>query len=132
MAVITGREEWERRWRERTQPLPAEREPLAYARTFSVEEMERVRHGVLPNSMDDKWLILHTDGWLNLHRSWTGRCIYALRLAESPDGQATVAEAWVNTRPEHYSHEGPDRSPDLLSWLIEALLLGKRGVPFPD
>lgn len=43
---------------------------------YSAEEFDRIRWGVVPQALEEKWFI-HADGdRLFFHRSWTGYCIY--------------------------------------------------------
>ena len=46
-------------------------------RVFSQEDMDRIRRGVVPETMDDKWFIYWTEDALYFHRSWTGCCTIA-------------------------------------------------------
>jgi hypothetical protein len=62
-------------------PKPAARVSLDLNRTFSGEEHQLLCLGLIPEVMEDKWFS-HVDGdWLSFHRSWTGYCIYLVRLA---------------------------------------------------
>jgi hypothetical protein len=36
--------------------------------------------GCIPRDMDDRWFIYLEGEWVHLHRSWTGFCIYQVRL----------------------------------------------------
>ena len=49
--------------------------------------------------MDDKWFFYLEKDWLYIHRSWTGFCIFQVRLERFEDGYQ-IAEAWVNDDPE--------------------------------
>lgn len=82
--------------------LPARNARLAFKMRFSPGEVARLRKGNIPCEMEDKWFIFFENNWLNFHRSWTGFCIYRLRL--EPDGECyRVAEALVNRDPEQYT-----------------------------
>jgi hypothetical protein len=110
-------------------PLPDQRAPLAYARRFSAEEHARVVQGLVPVNMEDKWFIYFEDGLLRLHRSWTGACIYGVRLAMEGD-ESVVTEAWVSRATGEYTRTDDAYDARLLSFLIERLLL-RRDVAFP-
>ena len=45
-------------------------------RVFSPQDMDRIRRGVVPEAMEDKWFIYWKEGMLFFQRSWTGFCIY--------------------------------------------------------
>src|SRR5262249_61512865 len=66
---IATRSDW------KTQPMPAENERIALERDYSIEEFDRLRAGLVPQEMEDRWFIYFEDPWLFLHRSWTGFCI---------------------------------------------------------
>src|SRR6187399_862557 len=80
---------------------PAEREDLRFEGSFTAEEMDLLRFGVIPVAMEDKWFIYFEEDWLRFHRSWTGAFIYALRFENGPDG-AHVVESWVSRDEEQY------------------------------
>lgn len=86
-------------------------------------------HGLIPQQMEDKWFIYFESGWLSFHRSWSGVCIYALRLDGSPAG-VRVVESLVNRNLEQYQATDTDYDRKLVQFLIDALLLGK-AVSFP-
>lgn len=58
-----------------TKPLPEQRTTFALDRVFSPNEMDRIRAGLIPDVMEDKWFIYWRDKALYLHRSWTGNCV---------------------------------------------------------
>ncbi len=49
-------------------PMPPERSTISLDRAFTPEEMERIRMGVIPREMEDKWFIYWKDDVLLLHR----------------------------------------------------------------
>jgi len=106
----------------KTQPLPAQREPLELPLLFSDAEGERLILGHIPEDQDDRWFIFFENGWLYFHRSWTGACIYGLRLDGSPNG-VRVVEAWVSAEKEHYKSLGPEHDVWMVQQLISSRLL---------
>ncbi|MEO1764928.1 MAG: hypothetical protein AAFR83_23925, partial [Cyanobacteria bacterium J06629_18] len=72
---------------------------LRVEEVFTREEYKYLSWGLIPVSMDDKWFIYLEDDWLYFHRSWTGFCIFKVRLEKFEDGYQ-IAEAWVNDDPE--------------------------------
>jgi hypothetical protein len=113
----------------KTRPLPTARAALSYSRTFDRVEHDRLERGLVPDQMEDKWFIFLEEPWLFFHRSWTGTCIYALRLRADGDGFA-VEEAWVNRAPEEYRETDDAYDTKVLAFLVDRLLLGL-DVPFP-
>jgi ADP-ribosyl-[dinitrogen reductase] hydrolase len=114
-------------------PMPPATALLPFKAEYSAEECDTIAHGHLSKSMDDKWDIVAHDGRIRFHRSWTGICVYDMRL-EEVGGRYRVAEARVNRDPMDYT-AGSNRHDEeydaaLLGFLIDDLLLG-RGTPFP-
>ncbi|HEU5067730.1 MAG TPA: hypothetical protein VFT61_06055 [Sphingomicrobium sp.] len=106
----------------KVQPLPPERELFDLPLLFSDADAERIKKGHVPLNMDDKWLIFFEDSWLYFHRSWTGHCIFAVRLDGSPNG-VRVIEAWVNRNSEQYNSRGTDADRQMVEQLIRSRLL---------
>lgn len=101
---------------------------IAYADRFSPGEFEKLKRGLIPAAMEDKWFIYFEAGQLFLHRSWTGNAVYKVKLKETEDGGAEILKAYV------VSEQGGDANPGydvaLLRFLIGNLILD-RGLPFP-
>lgn len=111
-------------------PPPSRCDDLGFEACFDSDETERLKHGLVPEGMEDKWFIYFEDDWLRFHRSWTGAFIYALRLERTASGFC-VAESWVNRDPEQYQATDTAYDRRLVRFVIDALLLGKRDVAFP-
>lgn len=106
----------------KTLPLPAQRERINLALLYSDAESEKIRLGHVPENMDDKWFIFFENSWLYFHRSWTGACIYGVRLDESPDG-VRATDAWVSGDTDEYQSLGPEHGARLIQQLISGCLL---------
>ena len=74
--------------------------------------------------MDDRWFACVHDGWLLFYRSWTGYCIYGLRLDAVPDG-VKVSKSWVSRDPEQYGDSDIEDDRRLVRQLINDLLLDR-------
>ncbi len=109
-------EDWE------TEPLPERRTAIVLDRTYTGEEMEKIRKGLVPEVMEDKWFIYWKDGKLFFHRSWTGFCIYVVRFAEQ-DGLWRMVQAEVNRDPGQYRETSDERDAEMIPFLVDALLL---------
>lgn len=97
--------------------MPPRKLALPFRTRFSPNEMARIRRGNIPHEMEDKWYIYFQDGWLSFHRSWTGICIYRIRL--EPDGDChRITECWVNREPEQYSSVDSDHDQRLLTEML--------------
>jgi len=64
------------------------------------------------------------EGWLFFHRSWTGACIYGVRLDGSPAG-VRVIDSWVNRDSDQYKCTDTEYDRKLVGFIIDAFLLGK-------
>jgi hypothetical protein len=107
-----------------TKVMPEKKTLLDFTSHFSQAEFDRLNLGLVPEQMEDKWFIFLEEPWLYFHRSWTGHCIFQLRLHPDEDGYR-VAEAWVNRDPEQCNSDGPASEIELLSKLVRKLTLNK-------
>ena len=110
-------------WKATAMPRKRARVPLQ--RTFTKPEFTKLSKGFVPQSMDDRWFIFFEEGWLYFHRSWTGRCIFQIRLQAHKPGYQ-VAEAWVNQDPQQYRGGGIDGAVGIISNLMDRQLLAHR------
>ena len=106
----------------KTEVMPSKRSTIRLDRAFSSEEMERIRRGLVPQQMEDKWFIYWKDDALFFHRSWTGFCIYVVRFASAVGG-CTMIEADVNRDPEQYDETSDKIDAEMIAYLIDVLLL---------
>lgn len=112
-----------------TKPLPSSVASLPFQHAYTAEEFAILARGLIPQEMEDKWTVFVQDGVLFFHRSWTGVCVFRVTLREQGGGYV-VHEALVNRDPEQYKGTNDGYDADLLNFLIDTLLLGKR-TPFP-
>jgi hypothetical protein len=104
--------------------------PIPYHAAFDAEQFVRLKVGLIPRTMEDKWFIYYEEPELFFHRSWTGQPVYRLRLTTLDDGGATVSEALWSKELAATSRDGPDYQVQLLDFLVANLLLGQSR-PFP-
>ena len=78
--------------------FPLERIALPLQHSFSGMEFESISQGMLSNEMNEKWNVYYEMPWIYIHRSWTGVCMYAVRLVRQ-DQFFTVTEAYLNAYP---------------------------------
>ncbi|MEI9895594.1 MAG: hypothetical protein WDN28_17315 [Chthoniobacter sp.] len=120
------RENW------KTLPLPEIRVDLGFTDAYTGGEFGRMRKGVIPREMEDKWFVFYEEPWLYFHRSWTGACIYGVRFQESENRVSTI-ESWVNRDTNQYKETRTDYDRALLKFLIDAFLLGEHATfPVPS
>lgn len=122
-AQCAARADWE------TLPMPQTTRRLPLNLTFTAKEMGVIRQGLVPREMEDKWFIFFENGFLNMHRSWTGCCIYRVQFEDGPDG-CRATEVIVNNDPNQYRANGDVHERESLRALISILLL-RRPTPYP-
>ena len=62
--------------------MPEKHDSFVLVRTFTPEQMQALRHGNIPEEMEDKWFWYMEGNTLYAHRSWTGYCIYVIQFSE--------------------------------------------------
>jgi hypothetical protein len=107
----------------KVRPLPRLRVQIPFERSFTQDEFLRLKRGFLAESMEDRWHIFFKDFWLTFVRSWTGFCVYKIRL-ETSDEVHRIAEVWVSRDRRQYGGNDTQEEAELLSFLIDGLLLG--------
>lgn len=107
------------------EPMPTEVVRLPFEKAYSAEDAARIRRGLIPREMEDKWFMYLEEDVLYLHRSWTGLCIYRVALEPRADGGYTVREVLANRDPAQHRCASDEYEAALLDFLIDALLLGK-------
>lgn len=114
-------------------PMPEARRDVPSGRVFTADEMARLRDGLLPEEMEDKWLVVWNDGGLDVHRSWTGHHLFRATFEAAPFGER-VARLTVNRDQDQFKADGDDRLlAAQFAWACEALVLGRRrGTVFPE
>ena len=111
-------------------PMPDLRKELLLDGQYSREEFVTISQGVVPKTPADKWFIYLNSQWLYIHRSASGSCIFQLQIA--PNDEGYVADLLlVNQDPRQYRSLSDEYDVALVSYLIDAVLLG-RFVPFPQ
>ena len=106
----------------KTTPLPALHSTIALDRRLSDADMRRLRFGIIPQQMEDKWFAFLEGNELFLHRSWTGYCVYVLHLVKRANGMHAVAVD-VNRDSEQYRGGPAAMEAAKLGGLVEHLLL---------
>lgn len=111
----------------KTKALPSNRATIRLDRTFSAQEMKHIRKGFVPEQMEDKWFIYWKNDVLFFHRSWTGFCIYIVRFVVKGD-RCKMIEADVNQDPNQYKEAINEREAEMISYLVDMLLLHQKVV----
>lgn len=90
------------------------RERIVIDRTFTPDQFAKIKAGHIPQEMEDKWFVYFDEGWLHFHRSWTGYCIFLVKLVEIDAGWQ-IAEAWVSRDESRYQSQDVEEDLDLLT-----------------
>lgn len=90
---------------------------------FNDKQFEKLKHGLIPQQMEDKWFIFYENDWLYFHRSWTGFGLYKAQLIKEEDGYS-IKEFWAERNQEKYTNEDDNTDIDNISFLIARGLLG--------
>ncbi len=103
-------------------PFPRRSALIPIDRRFTPEEFERVKLGVVPREMEDHWSIFLEQGWLYFVRSWTGYCIFKVRVEYDNDA-GRIMEAWASRDPRQYGSTDAKYDSGILAMVIERVLL---------
>lgn len=118
---VANRESW------RNLPLPEMRSRISLDREFTISEYEQISSGFIPDKMEDKWFIFLEGEDLYFHRSWTGYCIYHLRII--PFGEKfKVVKALVNRDPTQYIGSDDNYDVMIINFVIDNFLLNQREI----
>ncbi|WP_411083092.1 hypothetical protein [Streptomyces sp. cmx-18-6] len=99
--------------------------PRPPQRIWSGDEWERIQLGYASRGMDEKWNVFTEGDTVFLHRSWTGRGIFAATFAPVDDGGWRITDAVAERDPERYG--GTDDAYDcvMLELVLSAIVLGE-------
>ncbi|MDR7068111.1 hypothetical protein J2X02_000928 [Pseudoxanthomonas japonensis] len=90
------------------EPLRGARWPIRCGHAFSASEMARLRQGLWPRDMDDRWAVWLDGSVLRCWRSWTNTCIYETQLSVSDDGTGVAIVLDVLDDKEAYQRASTD------------------------
>ena len=81
------------RW-SKLKPMEGPRWPIRCGHVFTADDLARLREGLWPRDMEDRWAVWLDGETLRCWRSWTGTCIYEAQvtLAEHGTGVAVVVD----------------------------------------
>jgi len=91
---------------------------------FSAKELEIIERGYIPQKPTDAWFIYMEGERLHFHRSRTGTCVYQLHIVPFED-RFHAQEAVVNRNPAQYRNDDDAYDVQMISYLIDHLLLGR-------
>ena len=101
--------------------MPVTYETSLLYKELNAAEYQALLMGFLPRDMDDRWFMYANEGYVYLHRSWTGHCIFRLKI-EVIKEDCLLTELRINRDTDQYKStngEADKREVDsILSYLI--------------
>ncbi|MBA0282769.1 hypothetical protein D7Y44_16795 [Stenotrophomonas maltophilia] len=82
--------------------------PIRCGHVFTAEDLVRLREGLWPRDMDDRWAVHLEGNTLRCWRSWTGTCIYESLVTLSDDGTGVAVVVDVLDDGETYRRAATD------------------------
>ena len=95
---------------------------IAYFLLFDEQEFQRIKVGYIPVQMEEKWFAYFEDGWLHLHRSWTGFEMYKVEIVLA-DGSYVINSFCTERNPEKYANTNDEVDIQTFCFLIARMLL---------
>lgn len=83
----------------------------------------RIRHGLMPEQMEDKWFAYFENGAICFHRSWTGKKMYEAHI-QKVDSCYEIPEIIVERDPEIYPNADDNEDVASFTFLIGRGMLG--------
>ncbi len=109
--------------------MPNQVAEIDYRAEFSAADYEKISNGLIPQGMEDRWFIYLEGNRLNIHRSWSGLCIYQVDLICEGD-KYLCQKAIVNRAPDEIQDAHDFYNAELLAFVISEVLLD-RDTSFP-
>ncbi|WP_431961666.1 hypothetical protein [Actinacidiphila sp. bgisy160] len=99
--------------------------PQLPQRIWSDEDWERIQRGYAARDMDEKWNVFTEGEVAFLHRSWTGRGVFAATFTPVDGGGRRITHAVVERDPDRYRGTNDDYDCLMLELVISAIVLGE-------
>lgn len=112
---MTGHDDWQ------IEKMPNETENFYSGRSLTYEEWSKLRLGLQPSSMDDKWFIYEQKDSIYFHRSWTGHCIFIARVEKNKD-EIFLSEVIANKNPEQFGAQDIEVKKEMFAKLVDLVL----------
>lgn len=77
--------------------------------SMNIEQFNKLKLGLIPNEMEDKWFVYFENNSIHFHRSWTGYEIFKANLNLNENG-CEISEFWVEQNPEKYKEADDERN----------------------
>lgn len=90
-------------WRAWLGPLEGQRWPMRCDLVLTKHDVLKLREGLWPQGMDDRWVVWLDGAVLRCWRSWTRTCVYEGQVLLADDGSGIVSVLDVLDEPQQYS-----------------------------
>jgi len=81
------------------------------------KQFSKLKIGLIPEQMEDKWFIFYEKGWLYCHRSWTGKGIFKAKLIKETGGYC-IKELWAENDQEIWESTGDNEDVHTFFFLV--------------
>ncbi|WDF80815.1 hypothetical protein PQ469_12435 [Mucilaginibacter sp. KACC 22773] len=102
-------------------PFPFEHEKIILNKVLTNEGYNALILGHRPHGMDDRWFVYCKDSWLYLHRSWTGYCIFKIKL-DMIDGNYKLTEAHLSRDQDQYRSSSKESDIEVINLVIDLVI----------
>ena len=104
-----------------TVDMPNHYEVAILNRSLTEEQYQTLISGFKPGGTDDRWFLYVKDNWVYLHRSWTGHCIFKLKL-QAISGNMMLTEIHINRDLDQYRSVNTEADKDEANSILTSLL----------
>jgi len=109
------RESW------KNQPI-SEPKQISISLELAKKQFSKIKKGLIPEAMEDKWFIFYEDQWLYFHRSWTGFGIFKAKIIRQGEGYI-INEFWAERNRDIYQNNDDNEDRETFVFLIARGLL---------
>lgn len=95
------------------EPMPEDNVEFEMDRLLTINDINILKRGHKPEAMEDKWFWYAEDNILNIHRSWTGACLFKVEL--NTNGKLKVIS---NRNPEQYKETDIEKDKECINKLL--------------
>ena len=103
-------------------PMAGHHKTISLSLEFTGDQFRQITSGHIPQEMEDKWFIYWDGEFLNFHRSWTGHCIYRLKIRQEGDIYCG-RELRIVTDESIMAATSEEREVEMLLFIVGAVLL---------
>jgi hypothetical protein len=118
MTKIISRDSW------RIVDMPLTYETTSLNIKLTGIEFQALIIGFLPKETDDRWFMYLNEGWINLHRSWTGHCIFRIKVEVMDEG-CLLSELQVNRDHNQYKSTNIEADKNEAESVLRSLIIKK-------